>query len=541
MPPKRAGTGHSPTGESGNEPAKSREVIRKQLESRRQTLLKKLIAAHKKAAPNKRKISRGTRKNHHEALVVATAMYEDFLYFQTPERRNEFFEHIDAIETDGIPETKRSLRIGQRPMLLIRRTGHEEELMQVLQEYERDYVGMTEEMDWEDIEPRDLHVRVPASRRTAVGLGRPMPAQALLPLDLRVNYDAVEAERKRIEDTKPSRLAAEDGTDETHSARRARQVASFGELPTDTWINATVPTAIDLGKTRLKNGLFLSAGESSRDWNTSFDQLDYVRTGHIAVESCMIAEIDEDSGESRWESVEQEAIHSSKQSDEGVEGDFFEFEAPQRPRKQYKLVESTQWVEAAYGRREREHAYMDVRPSSPVLSPPHSPIYPIKTAEHTLYIPVDIHRDHVDYTKFCAKFGDPYGVNYVNFADFRGRPQGQGFTIAYEPLDVDALPEKLQARYLISGDLRDKNGRFRVPAPEGTSMRLLREAKGEPYKPPHWDKSHPNSEDNGESSDDDGDLFRLAYLQASQPQAESEEVNGNDCDVVSVAAGPFEE
>jgi hypothetical protein len=104
-------------------------------------------------------------------------------------------------------------------------------------------------------------------------------------------------------------------------------------------------------------------------------------------------------------------------------------------------------------------------------------------------------------------------VNYRNWQHFNNKPQGEGFKIAYEPLDVAALPKNHQSRYHNGKGLLNGSNRFIYPAPEGIGMRLLREALSEPYRPPVWEKRV--NDGDGEESDDEGDLFMLSYRECS--------------------------
>jgi hypothetical protein len=385
---------------------------------------------------------------------------------------------------------------------------------------------MIEEVDYEAMGPDELHVRVPATRRTRVGLGQPDPPVDLPAIELHVNREAIEAKRKYIEDKNEMR-----GVEGSHSERRAREVESLARLPTNLYVNNIVPTAGNWrpGRTRLESGVFLSAGETSRDWITSFDHPDLVKPGVIPVEPHLFAgpSIKNTNSENIMNDETRDMLGENttrleeRQQNDGVDGLLNEFCEPKRPHKSFRLVETTVWSEATYGRREREYAYMDVRPPSPVVSPPHSPIYPQKTAEHTIHIPADVPRESARFEEYRKKFKDQYGVNYRDFPHFRDAQPGHGYKIAYEPLDLAALPENLQAKCLTGEEpLLDENGCFRLPAPEGTSMRLLREASQQPYQPPRRCSQSSDNVDDDES-EDEGDLFRQSYLEGAKSKTEA--------------------
>ena len=86
--------------------------------------------------------------------------------------------------------------------------------------------------------------------------------------------------------------------------------------------------------------------------------------------------------------------------------------------------------------------------------------------------------------------------------------------MTYEPLDIAALPKNLQEQHSLGTPALDESGRYALPAPDGTSMRLLREALNEPCQPPRRFVATGEEEE----SDDEGDLFREAYLEGSRVQ-----------------------
>lgn len=269
-----------------------------------------------------------------------------------------------------------------------------------------------------------------------------------------------------------------------------------------------------MDKTLLDTGVFISAGESSYNWNDSYDQTDIVKPGYLAVEEGMIAKIPPGERDVPPRSPSPEISDDERQTDEGVEGLLWEFARKKRDHKTYELVPTTTWAETTYGRREREHAYVDIRPPSPVLSPPHSPIFPVKTAANTFHVPADIPHNHPNFRDYRSKYKDKYSVGFQDWPSFKQAPEGRGKEVVYEPLDIAALNPNQQLRWDDGTPSLDHNGRFKLPAPEGTSMRLYREAFNIPYTPPIW--ADRNVE--GEESDDEGDLFRQSYLACSGGQ-----------------------
>jgi hypothetical protein len=328
----------------------------------------------------------------------------------------------------------------------------------------------------------------------------------------------VEAEKERYENKQK-----EKGMKEVHSLRQAREAEAIGTA-TGIYFSDKVPTARSLDRIRLQSGLFVAAGESSHDWNVSYDQMDIVKTGCIAVEKGKLVDeegkLKDSSGNSEEHLEDAKGMGekaptidvAEQYPEDGVEGLLNEFCRDKQPHKEYTLVPTTAFAEISYGRREREHAHLNLQPSSPVLSPPHSPIFMDAPAGKPV-IPVDVPEKHEAFHRNRRQFQDPYGVNYRQWPAFKGSRQGRGFKVTYEPLDIAALPKNLQEQHNSGTPALDESGRFALPAPDGTSMRLLREALNEPCQPPRRFVATGEEE-----SDDEGDLFREAYLEGSRVQ-----------------------
>ncbi|KAH5238959.1 hypothetical protein HBI49_222310 [Parastagonospora nodorum] len=484
------------------------------------------------------------RMDKHQARTAATAKYEDSLHFRVPERRKQYNEHIDQ---DG-ELIKKAFRDKAAPVLWIDSGHYGEALRTTFESYERHNVGMTETINIPALDPNELHLIVPAARRFPVGLGRAHPPVVLAPINMGLNFDTIERRRASIEDNPAEeKNVAVDGIAmlETHTQRRARQMQPFREeetedneyrrtVPTNLYVHDTIPTARNLDKTFLETGVFISAGESSYNWNDSYDQTDIVKPGYLAVEEGMVVETQPGENDAPPRSPSPGPPVSQRQIDEGVEGLLWEFVLP-RPEqdKTYELVPTTTWAENTYGRREREHAYMDIRPPSPVLSPPHSPIFPAKTAANTFHVPADIPRNHANFRNLRSKFKDKYSVNFQDWPSFKQAPEGEGKEVIYEPLDIAALQPNQQKRWGAGAVLLDSNGRFALPAPEGTSMRLYREAFKTPYEPP----VRPEGLVQDEESDDEGDLFRLSYLECSGVQGSRSAPQGDGGAVADADGG----
>jgi hypothetical protein len=434
---------------------------------------------------------------------IAEAIYEDSLYYQIPERRATFEEHIDVLGTK--PEDgKKIFKPNRAPMLWNRYDEMKQPVEEVIESYVLGKVGVTENIDHRNVGPDDLHRRVPPSRRTHVGLGRKIPGEKTDPLQLNLDHEAIEERMVVEEDENRNR----DNTVITHSERRAAETQLLENLPTNLYVNDIVPTARDLSNTRQTNGLFLAAGERSSDWLDSYDQMDIVKPGFIAVEDNKIRSINEGDDVSTISEQTGDRSEDNQQPEEGVKGLLNEFCVGKREHKQYRHLYTTTWAETTYGRREREHAHMILQPSSPVESPPHSPISHKK-------IPADLQRASSDFLKYEQKFRDQYGIKYPQWPQFsalRKSSGGGGYKVAYGPLDIDALPKNLRPGAFEIKSLLGQDNRFVLPAPDGTSMRLLREALNEPCSPPRSESTPVEDE----KSDDEGDLFRISYVEGSR-------------------------
>lgn len=504
------------------------------LENQREGLVNALRTAERSAeAVVAATVTRATRMRLSDARKAATATYEDSLHFRVPQFRSQFAEHIDDGES-----IKKPLRKEGAPVLWTYTGYYRDDLWPKLESYERHNVGTTETLNMPALNPNELHLIVPAARRAAVGLGEVDPPVMMAPINLGLDIDAIERRRASIEDDPaPKKNVAVDGTPmlETHTQRRARQMQQFYTpatkdnpsrriFPTNLYVHETIPTARNLDKTLLDTGVVISAGESSYNWNDSYDQTDIVKLGYIAVEEGMVVEARPGENDTPPRSPSPELPSGDRQPDPGVSGLLREFARP-RPEfpKTYQLVPTTDWAETTYGRREREHAYMDIRPPSPVLSPPHSPIFPVKTAANTFHVPADIPRNHPGFRGYRSKFKDKYSVNFQDWPAFKTAPEGRGKEVVYEPLDIAALKPNQQKRWDVEVPGLDANGRFEVPAPEGTSMRLYREAFDMEYQPP----IRPGAPVPDEESDDEGDLFRESYLESSGGQGGGSATQGD--------------
>ncbi|RYN19091.1 hypothetical protein AA0121_g10108 [Alternaria tenuissima] len=183
-----------------------REIVDRDLETRRQKLIKTLqnaenaaeipdfethlrdqarakelneddqeefIAVANKAVGGSNRFKADVRSKAHENRCVATSLYEDFLYYQTPEHRLQYREEFD--ETMRI--TAKPMRKGLPPALLTEDAKYDKKLRPFIDLFEQDNVGATEEIDYEKMGPNNLHQDAVAPGRTLI-----MPAKPTLEL-----------------------------------------------------------------------------------------------------------------------------------------------------------------------------------------------------------------------------------------------------------------------------------------------------------------------------------------------------------------------
>jgi hypothetical protein len=326
-----------------------REIVDRDLETRRQKLIKTLqnaekaaeipdfethlrdqarakelneddqeeiIAMANKAVGGSNRFKADIRSKAHENRCVATSLYEDFLYYQTPEHRLQYREEFD--ETMRI--TAKPMRKGLPPALLTEDAKYDKKLRPFIDLFEQDNVGATEEIDYEKMGPNNLHARLPRARRFAVGLGRPRNPRLLSPIKLSLDIEAIERRRREMEDAEGDQSL----TYESHSGRRKRDL----ELP------SPLPMTRGSSGTHLESGLHIAARETSFDWKTSYDKQGAVAPGRTL-------------------------IMPAKPTLELQGDELNEFSKPPMTPIEYNAsvghhhVETTSWAEATDGRRER--------------------------------------------------------------------------------------------------------------------------------------------------------------------------------------------
>ncbi|CAN9239129.1 unnamed protein product [Alternaria alternata] len=275
-----------------------------------------IIAVANKAVGGSNKFKADVRSKAHENRCMAISLYEDFLYYQTPEHRLQYREEFD--------KTKRikakPMRKGLPPAILTEDAKYDKKLRPFIDLFEQDNVGATEEIDYEKMGPNNLHVGLPRARRFAVGLGRPRNPRLLSPIKLPLDIEAIERRRREIEDAEGDQSL----TYESHSGRRKRDL----ELP------SPLPITRGSSGTHLESGLHIAARETSFDWKTSYDKRGAVAPGRTL-------------------------IMPAKPTLELQGDELNEFSKPPMTPIEYNAsvghhhVETTSWAEATNGRRER--------------------------------------------------------------------------------------------------------------------------------------------------------------------------------------------
>ncbi|KAF2874362.1 hypothetical protein BDV95DRAFT_592452 [Massariosphaeria phaeospora] len=513
----------------------------KTLKDRRRDLKK----AKEKAEDVKFKNATASQHNKHTDRMEAEAVYEDFLYYQNPTMRFQMSEDVSKPNIRGVAVlggvTKKIIRSATEYCSQFKEKG----------------IGTCQSIDGKLRPSHDqLHWLTPVWRRGPSGHGRPEPRSRWPPYQLHLDEEGFESRRREIEDM---RGEVELNTNEgrvyhaSHSERRMKECKMFEQLSSE---RSTIADAFR--NTRTKKRVHISAAERSDDWPISYDCLGIVKSGYFAmIPPKNHKASNENSEKTNPKEKDGESIKLPSRNTRGnaapqvvedpgryliPESQFFEFDArkPEEPRpKSYERQISTPWAEATNGRREF-HVYNQRAPPSPVDSPPHSPISDVdvyrdvaqyvdvnidddisssnslfdkfldENMPTTLTIPVDVSPSDNDHEMYRKKFTDHYGVKEPEWPQFSSRGIGRGIRVPYGPVDVLSLSENEQAKYPMPEGLI-VDGRYTKPAPDGTSMQLMREAfkiqKPKPF-------STKVTEKNGNDVYN-GDLFTKSYHEAS--------------------------
>jgi hypothetical protein len=430
------------------------------------------------------------RRNAHFRRLEATARYEDFLFYQINSNR---FERLE--ELGGKPQrsqkrknTGTKLRPGYK---LVIEHPHPNFLIKALDTFDDMKVGVYGNPSntlpnafgrHDNIPPEDLHLWYPVQRRERRGIGigesrpeRPRPREE--PRMLELDLEAIENERQRAENDRG-------GTDlapsMTHTERR--------NMESKAWENHST-ARLEFTKDRnlrTDAGLFIAAAETSDDWLISYDQLGPVVPGRTVAKG-------EPGPKMLWPS-------NLRETSQGSHEDW---------------IPTTSWAEHTFGRREY-HVFHRNPPSSPVDSPPHSPIADVRHR-----IPSDFLVESRERDTYREQFRDHYGN--------MGRPSNQPgrSRMPYEPQDipkdVSNLSQENSAKR--SGDVElDKQERhpkkpnlLAKPALEGSAMNMYRAIAGAARDPCLWEPG--DTEPYDDEDDVEDDIFREAYHDGSRRAA----------------------
>ena len=226
------------------------------------------------------------------------------------------------------------------------------------------------------VPPEELHWWTPPARRPVGGLGEPTlnnNSKRAKYLSLNLDLEAIENRRESAED---GRGATEDDPSMTHEQRRKNEINMLNRdvLPTSRL------ASLEERHTRTLSGLWISAAETSDDWLTSYDSLGIVRSSFTRGEPVYQGSDSDDDPETGPSARSGTRAGSKRKasSDSNTRSDDDDFNRWVTKRNRTAAITQgwsvrTEWAEAANGRRQR-HVSEGWEPSSPVDSPPVSPI-----------------------------------------------------------------------------------------------------------------------------------------------------------------------
>lgn len=384
----------------------------------------------------------------------AQARYEDFLYFQNPIHRRRRPLDLENRNVELQLFKRKERKPGDkrwRPSMIMDSLDADYH-MRLLQEYEKYRIGEplyrvthvpgdTGEMrnvELLPLGPDSTHQFTPWYRYPLSGLSLLNTAELFRSRLGELNVPdidelALEQRRSLIE----SRVLEPGLGYKTHTERRQREMRDYeNSHPDSTHVgqrkNEDALVHDDsFQRIRTSTGLFVAARETSRDWLTSYDCLGPVNSANFPAhfETSAIREEDMIYGEEEEEDEldsEEEVVENPARQNAKKRGRPVLTKVSQPPKKKTKeakkstrggrimyadidypypkaeflqkrslqvddeFLTSTEWAEAADGRRERQVAIASP-PCSPVLSPPRSPIRPNTIEERTIPDPCDDH------------------------------------------------------------------------------------------------------------------------------------------------------
>jgi hypothetical protein len=495
----------------------------------------------------------------HEARRDAELMYEDFLFYQAPAMRRNIpgiitFTPADIVKNRGrfVPQLW-----GDDEKKNTKGVAH-----QLSQAFHHLGIGGP---TWrgETVTHDKLMHFTPNGRRRPTGVGKPhwpkiRPSGLDCPLDIPLDEANIEARRLEIERERGGTMNG------VHDQRRKAEIASR-VVENDFLLREALKNTRNN-----KTGLYISANERPNDWPVSYDCLDRVRSGFICINPQAVT---------RNHQIQERRRSRERRGETSIE---------ESPKEVVNHLLTTQWWETTYGRREY-HVHEQRRPASPVDSPPHSPrpppyddpdynprlsdVSPPPTPAARVtrasaarekarsdgkvtgeeeegqgppkMIPVDVPDTDNLYERYKMEFRDHYGIQTPIWPTKKR-------TVPYHPVDMatlvkeqlDKLTEK-EGLPQLQDNLLDLHGKHMRPAPEGTSMGIVRDIlhrngttrgadgdKDDYRVPTKYKTSHLRADDrvreaedddiyqdnqvnSGVESDDEGDLFTQSYRAGS--------------------------
>jgi hypothetical protein len=409
-----------------------------------------------------------------EGRKYATALYEDFMYYQNPRNRKAFEKNTKKNTTKA--QEKLAGQIGKIPMVmgLTQDQYYDQQAEPYVRGMRRSHVGVADRLKRRAIF-QELHIHTPHPRRQMAGLGRPR-FHRVPPIDLDLDENQIETRRHEVDSRIDYQTAGLEFR--THDERRVAQAK----------MDALTRTSAQLDRMRTAGGVFLAARERSDDWPTSYKCFGIVTNGMIPnIPAKVITKDDDDmpDAEDFAENKDDEADTTPISSDQ-----LFEFARRKRPQREYEdedMHVTTAWAEADAGRREW-HEYQFLAPSSEVGSPPLA-----AQSEIDLDTVPDVLGARVltsfERETYRDRQEDHYGLLEDNW------PR-TGLRVPYDPKSFDHVRHE-----------RSRNVGWVHP--------LLKA----PVDLGEWEGNQGGGGgSSGDESDDEGDLFRESYMECSQAQ-----------------------
>ncbi|CAE6996264.1 hypothetical protein PTNB85_04901 [Pyrenophora teres f. teres] len=241
------------------------------------------------------------RRNVHNDLAADQSLLEDFLYYQIAEHRRSRLrvlrDGITGNDAKGKPrgnakfphDSPETFRRGMLNYYDQRRIGGPEHRSGLT-----NWVGNVVETPSTDprrhlVRPNELHLWTPAYRRRPVGLGvTPEENETIVANEPTLDEEAI---ARRWEEIETRNIPDEGVTYNTHMERREAEReryhvegnGGFTRPTTSTILVRDGPngeeTVDSFRKIQTREGIFISARESSYDWRTSYDSLGPVKSG----------------------------------------------------------------------------------------------------------------------------------------------------------------------------------------------------------------------------------------------------------------------